>query len=197
MAHIKSALEIAMERTDGIKADKSSIKAHETKQKARKAVSDFLSEPGNKELDLGKYLKKLPGEEKKWAMEGISEILSANLVLPKDNSYKQRLDAVSQAYAAVCRERKQIAQIFAQVEQFFEQYLQNRDQLQESLESQYAPQLQAKQKELAKQFGTEVQLSPMQDPEFITILQKNLARLEQQYQEALNQVKEQLSTYCT
>lgn len=196
MAHIKSALEIAMERTEGIKADKSSIKAHETKLKARKTVSDFLSEPGNKELDLGKYLKKLPGDEKKWAMEGMSEILSANLVLPKDDSYKERLSAVSQAYSAICKERRQVAHIFAQIEQFFEQYLQNRDQVQQSLETQYAPQLQAKQKELAKQFGAEVQLSPMQDPEFVNLLQKNLARLEKQYQEALNQVKAQLSEYC-
>jgi hypothetical protein len=81
-----------------------------------------------------------------------------------------------------------------QLKQFFSQYIQNSGQLREQLEEQYRPKLQQKIEQLSSQIGAEVALDINGDPEFLALVKKNQAGLDEQYQEALDQFKEQIQT---
>ncbi|MEW5814501.1 MAG: DUF6657 family protein [Spirochaetota bacterium] len=191
MAKIKTALELALEKTESVKSDKESLEAYDHKNEGKKIVSKYLSAPDDPEGDIEKQLKSYSGKNLMYVKEGAFRTLLANLTLPSDESGIGKLQILGKAFDAIMRDKKRAATLVKQLEQFFSQYLQNQEQVRKNLEKQFAPRLRAKEQELAKKLGTEVRLSPASDPEFINYLKKNRAQLEEQYQEALNQVKEE------
>ena len=90
------------------------------------------------------------------------------------------------------KEKKQVTYIFQQVSQFFEQYMQAREQIEAGVKEQYEPKLREKERMLEQQMGAKVQLTHEQDQEFLALLSKNYSRLDEQYNQALGQVKDQL-----
>lgn len=192
MTEIKSALEIALERTKDIEGDKEAIKADELRNAGRRLASGVV-DPGKETPDPAKKLKEYKGQELKWVKEGFLQTLLANISLPTDESYQDRLKTLEKGFHAVLRDRRQISHIFQQLSQFFGQYLQTKHQIEENLKQQYAPKLQEKQEALQRQLGgAQVQLTPESDPDFMNLLSKNMGRLDEQYTEALTQLKEDM-----
>ena len=192
MTEIKSALEIALERTKDIKGDKESLKADERKNAGRRLASSII-DPHEDEGDAVKKLKEYKGQELAWVQEGFFQTLLANLSLPSDDSYRERLKTLEKGLNAVVKDKRRVSYIFQQLEQFFQQYLQTKEQVGQNLKQQYAPRLKEKEEALAKQLGGQsVHLAPESDPEFVNLLSKNLARLDEQYHDALRKLKEDM-----
>ncbi len=192
MTEIKSALEIALERTRDIKGDKQTLTANERRNFGKRVASRYLN-PADGPVDLVKELKKYAGQEGDYVREGFFQTITANLSLPSDGSYRDSLKKIETGLAGVIKERRQVGYLFHQIDQFFDQYLKAREQVTEQLKQQYEPQLREKERQLAKQMGAQIQLTPESDPEFMNLLSKNLARLEEQYNQALRQAKDELS----
>lgn len=196
MTEIKSALEIAMAKTQDIKGDKNTLKMNELKNQGKKLASEFL-DPVSKvsERDVIAKLKSLPGEEKKAYVDGFFKVMLANLTLPSSDAYAEklgeRLETLEKGMQAVLKDRKQTSYIFQQIQQFFEQYLNTREQIEESVKAQYEPKLREKERALEQQMGAKVNLTHEQDQEYLALLSKNYGRLDEQYNEALQQVKDQ------
>ncbi len=188
---IKSALEIALERTKGIEVDKKRLAAHDKTEEGKRLSGKFLAGDLSAK-ELAAELSAAKGEEAAWLREGCFSVLAANLTLPQDDSYKERLERVQEGLAAVTGQKKQVNYLFEQVVQFFEQYLENQEQLIQALEKQFAPRLRQREQEMERQFGQRVSLNPAQDPEFAKMLKQHMGKLEAQYSDALKQAKEQL-----
>ena len=188
---IKSALEIALERTRDIEIDKKSIAAHEKNDDGKRLIGRFLSGDIDAK-ELKKSLKAFSGEEAQWIKEGCMTILSANLTLPQTKDFAQKTAMLEEGYTQITGDRSQVSMMFQQINQFFEQYLSNQEQIVAGLEQQFAPRLRQKEQELARQTGTQRKLTPAQDPEFSKVLRDHLGKLEAQYAGALKQAKEQL-----
>ncbi|MBN2510718.1 MAG: hypothetical protein JXB03_10590 [Spirochaetales bacterium] len=191
MGQIKSALELALERTAEIKSDKTAIETKETKDNGRRAASQFL----NGELDedgLKKQLKSLNREKLAWYAEGCFETFTANLTLPQTEGFEPLVEKVHQGLVVLLGEKKHIDHLFSQITQFFSQYLENRTHIEEQLTAQYEPMLRRKEQELSRQTGTQIRLSPMQDPEFVKQYQHHIGQLEKQYTDVLSQAKAQM-----
>ena len=71
MGRIKSALEIALERTESVKGDKASINLFEAKQKGKRLANEFL----NEKKSLEEEIKKSPKEEQHSLKQGIFDVL--------------------------------------------------------------------------------------------------------------------------
>lgn len=193
MSKIKSALELALEKTEGVKYDKENLKADNSRKEGKKLAAEFLQSYAEGEpINLAKRLKDYSGKDLGWVKDGFFQVLVSNLILPLDESYTQRFQGISDGILEMVKDKKNAGHILKQINQFFSQYLANQKQLVENLEAQYAPKLRQKEKELARQLGTEIHLSPQSDPEFAGLLKKQLSHLEARYQEALMQVKEEL-----
>ena len=81
MSVIKSALEIALERTQNVEANKEALEANTYATEGKKAVSKFLSEES---VDLKKLLDGFDKKHLAHVKEGAVQALLANLKLPAD-----------------------------------------------------------------------------------------------------------------
>lgn len=193
MTHIKSALEIAMERTEGVTGDPEKLAQDNLVKEGKRIASSFLSiSEETTAVDMKEKLKSYTGKELGWVKEGIYQALVANLVLPLDDTYREKLATIAKGLPEIIPDKKRISMIFDQLGQFFDQYLENKKAIRTQLEQQYAPRLRQREAQLAKQTGQQVRLSPMQDPDFVKLLQRNVGQLEERYSESLNGLKDEL-----
>lgn len=192
MAFIKSALEIAMERTKDVKIDPEAIKMESLVKEGRKFASEYLFTVNFDKDKLGTKIKSYSGEQKKVFIDGLIKTFLSNINLPKNDTFEEPLQNIEYGLCEISKNKKDIVKMIEQIKQFFIQYLDNRKQLIEAVKQQYAPKLMQKQKEMAERYGQEVTLSPEQDPEFMEILKANLLKMETQYSESLLGAKEEL-----
>lgn len=192
MTHIKSALEIAMERTEDVKSDRETLLIHELKNEGMRLVSEALRNTEKTE-ELKKRVSTLSSKDARSFMEGVSAALLTNLSLPTGDDFEDNLDTLKELFLSVSKEKKKILYFFEQLKGFLSQFIQNRKTLEENLEAQYEPRLRQKEDELYKRMGAKVHLEAQQDPEFLSLLHENRSKLEERYSTALRQVKQELT----
>ena len=193
MGVIKSALEIALERTKGVEADKEALEASRFVTEGKKAVSRFLAEEG---FDLKQAIAGSGGKQAAWVREGVFQALSANLKLPFDEMALLGTKKAGKGFQALVSDAKKLGRLLTQMEQFLEDYLGERRRLVEAVEKKYAPILRQKEEEMGRQMGQRVRIDPAMDPQFQKLLRDNLAMLEERYAEVLEQVRQELRKLC-
>ncbi|MDC7226883.1 MAG: hypothetical protein PQJ61_08980 [Spirochaetales bacterium] len=194
MAEIKSALEIALARTEGMEVDKDKMMEKEFKISGRRAALSFLD--GKTEADeLKKAIKKEKGKARKSFTAGAAGSLMSLIKLPLDSEYKSSFKRAAEGLAALSDHPKDIIQMFEQLSQFFDQYLENRDQLLNQLTLQFQPILQQKEEALYAQTGSKIKIDPMDDPDFQKAFSQNMENISKNYTEALTQAKGQLKEF--
>lgn len=196
MALIKSALEIALERTKDMKADPLALKAFELKQEGQRLAGEFLSDPAA--IDLEARIKALAKEDRGILRQAVFGVLAARIQLPltKAGMPPGTLETLAKGFSALASSPfpdKRVGGLLKQIEDFLARYLEDASNLDAALRKQFAPKLQRKEQELAARTGQAVRLDPLLDPEFLKVYQQNVGHLKSQYQSALDQAKEDLS----
>ena len=128
--------------------------------------------------------------------KGISKILLSYLKLPVDGIESGTLNKIQEGLILLSDKKKEITYIFSQIEAFFSQYIQNRQDLTESLKHQFSSRLHEKEELLKEQLGKDVHIRMEDDREYQEHLHKAVSRLKEQYSQAFAKVKEELSGYC-
>jgi hypothetical protein len=187
MGKIKSALELALERTESIKGDRNSIDQYEAKQRGKKLANAFLENPGD---GLEGELKKCPKEERDALEQGVFDLLLSQVNLPAVKEDRDRIEAAGKGLQAVIRDGR-FSALCRQFLQAIDQYLNEMTQYDELIRRQYAPKLRQKEEELSRRLGREVQLDPFQDPEFVKLYAQNMNALKESYQALVDQMREQ------
>ena len=188
MSEIKSALELALERTADVKGDKKKLEAHESRQKGMRLAGKFIDD---QTVDVKGEIKRMDRSQQPSAREGFYQVLLSHLSLPTQESDVQRLQVVRQGLQTIIRDSNLVDGLMDQVTQYMQQYLDTKNQLTERLRQQYEPRLRQKEEQLAQQTGRQVKLDPANDPEFAQALNENLQRLQAQYAQVIDQAKEQ------
>ena len=187
MGKIKSALEIAMERTESVTSDRSSIGHFEAKQKGKKLANEYL-EGSVKSLE--DEIKKLGGEEQASLKQGIFDILISQITLPVVKDDMNRIEAAGKGLNAVIG-GKRFADIAKQMVGVLNQYLDEAEQYEEAIKRQYAPKLRQKEEEITRRIGRHIKLDPFQDPEFVAFFNQNMNALKANYEGAIAQIREE------
>jgi hypothetical protein len=187
MGKIKSALEIALERTESVRSDKDSINQFGAKQQGKKAANEFLDDPSR---SLEEVLKKAPKEQRESLRQGIFEVLAAQITLPLTKDDEKRIQTVGKGLGAVISNNRFSAQ-YKQFVQLLSRYLDEAEQYEKAILHQYEPKLRQKEEELARRYGRQVRLDPFQDPEFAAFYNQNMNALKGNYQAAVEQVREE------
>jgi hypothetical protein len=189
MAEIKSALELALERTADVQGDKAKLEAHDAKQRGMRIAGKFLDDPS---IDLKAELKKEEKAARPAVRDGVFQVLLSQLALPAQASDLDRLQPVGKGLTSIIRENRIVEDLMSQVSQLLQQYLDNKNQLTESLRQQFEPRMRQKEEQIAQQTGRRMKLDPSTDPEFAKALNQNMQRLQSQYGAVVQQAKEQL-----
>ena len=174
-----------------MQADPETLKASSFATTGKKLVSQFLGDP---EFSLAKKVREHGGKERHWVSEGVFDALSSNLALPSDEYGLKRNRRAMEGFAAILRDQRRLRIMSQQVEQFFTEYFQERQQLKQNVDRQYAPRLQQKEEELARRTGNRVRIDPATDPEYVQLLRQQMALLEDRYGNVLQQVKQELGS---
>lgn len=190
MAEIKSALELALERTAHVVGDKKSLVAHEAKQTGMRLAGQFMDDPTK---DLKREIKALERDQRDSARDGAFQVLLSHISLPVQESDLTRLPAVEQGLSHLIRNDGAVVNIMSQVSQLLQQYLDTKTQVIEQLRQQFEPRMRQKEEQLAQQTGRRMKLDPSSDPEFIKALEQNNEHLKQQYGAVVTQAKDQLT----
>jgi len=191
MGRIKSALEIALERTENVKCDKGSIDQYDAKQKGKKLANSYLANASNAGVNLTDEIKKMPAEQRESLKQGIFDIFISQIILPSDSGDEKRLEAIGRGLQAIIANRG-LAALYQNLTQVLSQYLQEASHYDHAIRQQYAPRLRQKEEELSRRMGREVRMDPFQDPEFVSVYNQNLNALKGNYQSAIDQVKEEI-----
>jgi hypothetical protein len=187
MGRIKSALEIALERTEEVKSDKSSIGQFEAKQKGKKLANGFLE--GEIKF-LEEEIKKAPKDERASLRQGIFDVLLSQIALPAAAEDQKRIETAGRGLQAVLDDSR-FGSLLKQFSQILTRYLNETAQYEEAVKEQYAPKLRQKEEELSRRLGRQVQLDPLQDPEFVAFFNQNINALKGNYETHLDQVKKE------
>ncbi|MDR0494089.1 MAG: hypothetical protein LBG95_00460 [Treponema sp.] len=187
MGRIKSALEIALERTESVKTDKASIGLFEARQEGKRLANAFLADNSK---NLEEELKKRPKDQWESLKQGIFDVLTPQISLPVSAEDMQRIEAVGKGLRVLISDSR-FAAMFKQLIQVLSRYLDESAQYEQIMRQQYAPKLRQKEEELSRRVGREVRIDPFQDPEFVAIYNQNLNALKANYQAVVDQVREE------
>ena len=188
MGRIKSAWEIALERTDDIEIDVDRIRKNETLDKIRRIAGAYLvaETPDNEGLN-----EKLSDYSNDDVREALTTIIINKLSLPADEVIDDRYTRLSFILSLIAKNEDTMA-LFGQIAPFLMQYPVHKKQLIEQMKAQFEPLLREKEAKMKEQYGEGFHVSLEQDKEFLEILKQNLERLDEQYQKTLDDAKEQL-----
>jgi len=189
MGKIKSALEIALERTESIKTDKASIGLFEAKQQGKRIANAYLAKPSE---SLENEIKKHPKDQQESLKQGILDVLVPQISLPANEDDMPRIEAVGKGIQLLIKDGR-FATMFKQLVQLLSRYLSEVAHYDQAIRQQYAPKLRQKEEELSRRFGREVRLDPFHDPEFIAFYNQNLNALKANYQAAIDQVRDEVT----
>ena len=186
MGEIKSALEIALEKTAHIEGDLSSIQNREYRNDGKRLANHFL-DTGDAE-DLSNSFEKVPSDRRDSVREGAVSILLAAVKLPVEESDTDKTLKIGSGLETLIPGQG-IAAMFGQVEQIFKQYLSEWDQTKKALEQQFMPKLRAKQQEMARRYGQAVPMELTQDPEYAAAFSRAKRALDDKYGMVVDEVR--------
>jgi hypothetical protein len=187
MGRIKSALEIALERTESVKTDKASIGLYEARQQGKRLANTFLADSST---NLEDELKKCPEDQQESLKQGIFDVLTPQITLPASADDLPRIEAVGKGLSILISDGR-LAAMYKQFMQVLSRYLDEVAHYDQAIRQQYAPKLRQKEEELSRRMGREIRLDPFQDPEFVAFYNQNLNALKANFQTAADQVKEE------
>ena len=187
MGVIKTALEIALEKTEKVKSDKSSISQFEAKQRGKKIANACL----DGDVDLASEIKNTDAGQRESLKQGIFDVLVSQINLPSAREDEKRIEAIGKGLQIIINNSR-FTSIYKQVVQLFSQYLQEMSQYDQAIRQQYAPKLRQKEEELSRRLGREVRIDPFQDPEFVTFYNQNINALKGNYETLIEQAKEEI-----
>jgi hypothetical protein len=197
MAAIKSALELALERSETIKSDSAGAGQYEAKQRGKRAANEYVNKPSGPGLETA--LEHCPKAEMASFRQGCFEALLARLTLPplaeSGGDSNPAASASSSVEAAVkglqmLLNNPRFTGMTKQFSQVIGRYLSDGEQYDKGLRQQYEPKLRQKEEMLSRQLGQPVHLDPFQDPEFVAFYKKNMDALKANYQGVIDQLRE-------
>lgn len=191
MSKIRSAWEIALEKTENIEIDRDKLRKEENMRKARSLAGSFLN--GDEQMTVSDLEKQYAAiEDRSAAKEGIKLSLMQNITLSAEEDVTNRYEKLLSLASLVSKGNEDVTALMNQIVSFLRQYPQHRKQLVEQLKQHFAPMLEQKAAQLKEKYGQDVPLSAENDPEFIKIAQQNLDQLAKQYEDTLRDAKEKL-----
>lgn len=193
MGHIKSALELALEKSEGITVDKGELRRKDLFNQGRtlgvKALTDgtdFLKE------ELIKLEKAYKPEEISAVRSGLAEALLGRIVLGIAADSQRELPRVTDLIASLTQGKSssKMQKLVAMNQQFQEEIV----QLKEAIAQQLGPALKQRAQQMARDTGAQVKFVLEKDPGYLKVLNQNLEPLKNQYSEAFEKLKNEIKS---
>lgn len=193
MGRIRSAWEIALEKTQDIEIDKSKLEKENNITAARTLAGRYLNYDEEMSEDvLKKEYEKIEGLD--GVRDGIRTSIMQNLTLPSETVLNDRYERLETLASMISGNNSQVMSLMGQITAFLKQYPEHQKQLYEQLKEHFRPMLEEKAQQLREKYGQDIPLSLENDKEFVQVANKQLEELRKQYESNLDAAKSQLET---
>jgi hypothetical protein len=193
MGDIKSAIEIAMEKAErlGRATDEERLKWKYVPEGERLAAR-YIKQDCNLVVELSQYEENI----KKYVIQGVADVLTRNINLPKSNLVKRINKRVMDGLKIVKSDKASVENVYSKIRRIFEHYVgqgeQQRKQAYESLKAEFEAKMkQAIQQQLGSFVGIRIDVE--RQPQFQEEWRKLLIQLDSQYVRLLDEYKQELS----
>lgn len=188
MALIKSALELALEKTQGLTVDKEELRRKELFNQGRVAAAKGMEEGVDLLASImADHSKKLSKDEYHIVAEGAMENLTSRILLQTDSYSHATQTRVGELLNQLTNKKSD--HFVQNITTLLQQYATEFDQLKQAIAQQLGPQLRAR----AQQSGANPANYVMEkDPAYLKVLSENLEPMRAEYQTGLDQLKDQL-----
>ena len=187
---IKSAFEKAWERVEGLEAKEEKVQELEYLPQGARLVAKYLEE---EKYDLLAALSSYDQKVRAFVAKGVESTLLDNIYLPRNERDRQQSKRAIEGLSLLKKSKNRVAGVTDRIEQLFHQYELARRQIYDRTKAEFeAAIMQA----LQQQLGTAVRanVNVENHPEFQQRWHQIMARLNFQYEEALKELKQQLSS---
>jgi len=192
MADIKSAREIAREKTAGLgKATEGERLRWKYIPEGEKLAAKYL----NEELDLAVELSRYEEGARRYIIAGAEAVLVANITLPKNDLAKNKSKKAMDGLMKFKTDKASLKKIYDNIKHVFDHYTgqgeQQRKQAYDSLKVEFSSRLQQAVEQQMSSVG-ELDINVENLPQFQDEWQKALAQLDLQYIQLLDEYKQEL-----
>ena len=179
MARIKSAWEIALEKTQDIEIDETKYRTNTLTKKGMALAGGYLNNTDQK-LDVvaAKYAS-YTKEDLSLVKSGMVSTILSNVSLPTDDIYEMRFERTCDLVNLVTNNDPQADGLMHQIGDFFKQYLEAKDAFVERMKAQI-------------QQAMENNPEGVNTAQYSQLISQNLKKMESQYSGALENTKEAL-----
>ena len=193
MGRIRSAWEIALEKTQDIAIDKAKLEKENNITAARTLAGRYLNYDEEMSEDvLKKEYEKIEGLD--GVRDGIRTSIMQNLTLPSETVLNDRYERLETLASMISGNDSQVMSLMGHITAFLKQYPEHQKQLYEQLKEHFRPMLEEKAQQLREKYGQDIPLSLENDKEFVQVANKQLEELRKQYESNLDAAKSQLET---
>ena len=191
MGKIRSAWEIALEKSEQIVVDEERIRHNADIDAIRRKAGAYLLSEEDKEEETRKELEKYDGKTLK---EALAQTILNSLSLPltEDNISAKKEERLSFLLSLALPSSPEAQNFLSDILRHTSQYPAHKKQMLEQLKSQFQPMLQEKEERMREQYGEAPHLTFENDKECREMANKYLERLRDQYQGTLDDAKNQL-----
>ena len=193
MGDIKSAIEIAMEKAEslGKATDEERLKWKYVPEGERLAAK-YIKQDCNLVVELSQYEENI----KKYVIQGVADVLTRNINLPKSNLVKRTNKRAMDGLKIAKSDKASVENVYSKIRRIFEHYVgqgeQQRKQAYESLKAEFEARIkQAIQQQLGSFAGIRIDVE--RQPQFQEEWRKLLIQLDSQYARLLDEYKQELS----
>ena len=179
MARIKSAWELALEKTKDIEIDENKYKAGVLEKDGMALAGKYLNDAQMTDEELAGKYNSYSSEELVSVKKGIVNTIFSNLGLPQDNLYEMRFERIVALVVLIEDQGSQTAGAIRQIGDLFAQYIKHREDFIQRMQEQ----VQQAMQENPEGFNSK---------QYTQLIQQNLKKLDAQYQGALDNAKEAL-----
>lgn len=202
MAMIKSALELALERTKNLKVDEAALEASRIKTEGRKTAGKFLEEPEATDIAAAALAVAEDGRER--FRKSVFEVLAAQIQLPGAFFDEGKLATIGAGLGKLAEtgaakgaaSAAELQSMMQQIVSFLKKYKDEVKRVEQAIKTQWAPRFKEKERQMAARMGQDVRLDPMADPEFAAFYKQNVEALKTNYADALERAKVELAALC-
>ncbi|MBO8127988.1 MAG: hypothetical protein H0Z39_02145 [Peptococcaceae bacterium] len=186
---IKSALEMALEKTANLNVDQQEIIDMELEQKGSEWAAKFLQ---SKSFDLTAALKEVPQKDLPAVIKGARETFLRNIQPPSDAVIRDTNKRAMEGLMLLTDNKQHLKEIFGEMEYLFQYYVQAVQQVYAAAKNAVEQRLAQAQHKLEQQLGVRVKVKAENRPEFQIEYQRALGQLNSQYEEYLNHHKDRV-----
>jgi hypothetical protein len=188
MAEIKSTLEKVMERAAAMgNASKDEIAAEERVRDGMRMGGYYLK---GEEVDFSSALEQT--SDSVLIKRGLVQAFLRNIVLPRDND-QQRAERAMQGLLELGKGSGDLMSIFKDMKGILDHYLQHKKEIFQQVEDAFRKQMEQAVAQQGGQAGLDMKVDPALHPKFQEEWSRIKADLDTQYNQALDQHKDQVA----